>query len=184
MQTRQGKMFSTFAMGAAEGSMSARATTPEMKELKSSQAVSLGLVTALLDTLDKPVLVAERNGRIVLATIRARQGLETDGQPALDQVNLFALLGIEAKTIRAPWMTFAVILVISFTSILNRSLNDRLNEIYLHSSERQAYQRELKGYLDDRCKDFLREGLCDHLDFAGKWQGTETLSAPQYALSL
>jgi signal transduction histidine kinase len=79
--------------------MSGRAAAPLTTDQRTSQAVSLGLVTALLDTLDKPVLVAERNGRIVLATIRARQGLETEAQPALEQMNLFALLGIDARAI-------------------------------------------------------------------------------------
>ncbi len=72
-------------------------------------------------------------------------------------------LGIEAKTVITPWMTFAVVLVISFTTILNRSLNDQLNEIYIHSPERLAYQRELKSFLDERCKDHLRPSICEQL---------------------
>ncbi len=79
--------------------MSGHAVSPPITDQRSSQALSLGMVTALLDTLDKPVLVAERSGRIVLATIRARQGLEAQGQPNLDQINLFALLGIDSSVI-------------------------------------------------------------------------------------
>lgn len=70
-------------------------------------------------------------------------------------------LGIEAKTVNTPWATFAVVVVISFVTILNRNLNDQLNEIYLHSTERLAYQRELKGFLDERCSTQLRDELCE-----------------------
>ncbi len=67
---------------------------------RGTQAVPVSLVTSLLDTLDKPLLVVERTGRIVLATLRARQRLESEGLPDLDHINLFQqLLGIEPKVI-------------------------------------------------------------------------------------
>lgn len=69
-------------------------------------------------------------------------------------------LGLEAKTISTPWVTFALVVVISFASIFHRNLTDQLNEIYLHSDERQLYQEELKTYLDERCASKLSPGAC------------------------
>ena len=70
-------------------------------------------------------------------------------------------LGLEAKTLQTPWATFVVVVIISFFSILNRGLSDQLYEIYLHSNERLAYQRELKSFLDERCVQELRPPICE-----------------------
>ena len=54
-----------------------------------SGAVPLGLVTRLLDTLDKSLLVADRSGRILLANSRARQCMESIGLREFGGGNLF-----------------------------------------------------------------------------------------------
>jgi signal transduction histidine kinase len=74
--------------------------SPAITDQRRADALPMSLVTALLDTLDKPLLVVERGGRIVLATLRARQSLESHGFPELERINLFQqLLGIEPKVI-------------------------------------------------------------------------------------
>ncbi|MBZ5700321.1 MAG: HAMP domain-containing histidine kinase [Acidobacteriia bacterium] len=73
---------------------------PTIPDERSSQALPLGLVTSLLDTLEKPLLILERSGRTVLATLQARQCLEEQGIVDLASKDLFSqLLGIEPKVI-------------------------------------------------------------------------------------
>jgi len=63
-------------------------------------ALPFNLVTGLLDTLDKPLLVADRNGRLLLANLRARQGMEPQGHNEHIAANLFHdLLGVDPKEI-------------------------------------------------------------------------------------
>jgi len=60
----------------------------------------LSLVASLLDTVDRPLLVAERGGRILFANLRAHQCLNPSGEGSLNRLNLFTeLLRIEAKVI-------------------------------------------------------------------------------------
>jgi len=62
--------------------------------------LSLSLVASLLDTVDRPLLVAERGGRILFANLRAQQCLNPSGEGSLNRLNLFTeLLRIEAKVI-------------------------------------------------------------------------------------
>ena len=71
-------------------------------EPQGTQSVSLALVSSLLDTLDKPLLLAERTGRLILATLQARQSLNEQGLLELDRVNLFSdLLRRDSKDIFA-----------------------------------------------------------------------------------
>ncbi|HUK30661.1 MAG TPA: HAMP domain-containing sensor histidine kinase, partial [Candidatus Acidoferrum sp.] len=44
------------------------------------------------DALDRPVIVAERPGRIVMTNLRARQCIEAPGRPELGEINLFTHL--------------------------------------------------------------------------------------------
>jgi len=46
-------------------------------------------VDGLLDTVEKSVLVAERSGAVLLANMRARQSLESQGHGDLQQLNIF-----------------------------------------------------------------------------------------------
>ncbi len=67
---------------------------------RSSQVLPLSLVTSLLDTLDEPLLVVQRSGRILMATLRARHCLELLGFPDSSQTDLFEkLLGVQPKLI-------------------------------------------------------------------------------------
>ena len=76
------------------------ASLPTIPHEGSAQALSLGLITSLLDTLEKPLLIVERSGRYVLATLHARQCLEARGIVDLASKDLFSqMLGIEPKVI-------------------------------------------------------------------------------------
>jgi len=84
------------------GGMATRALKSALLEPQGTQSVSLALVSSLLDTLDKPLLLAERTGRLILATLQARQSLNEQGLLELDRVNLFSdLLRRDSKDIFA-----------------------------------------------------------------------------------
>src|SRR5229473_2422490 len=70
--------------------MSGIIATPPIAEKPGSTVLSLSLVTRLLDTLDKSMLVAERGGRILLANARAREFIESCGFSDVTQANLFS----------------------------------------------------------------------------------------------
>ena len=61
-------------------------------ESSSGVNLSAGVVQGLLDALDRPVIVAERPGRIVMTNLRARQCIEAPGRPELGEINLFTHL--------------------------------------------------------------------------------------------
>jgi signal transduction histidine kinase len=69
--------------------MSGIIATPPIAEKPGSTVLSVSLVTRLLDTLDKSMLVAERGGRILLANARARKCIESYGFSDVTQANLF-----------------------------------------------------------------------------------------------
>jgi signal transduction histidine kinase len=57
-------------------------------------------VRALLDTLDKAVVVASRDGRILMVNARAKQCLEEQGKSDIGSLNIFEdLLNVEAREI-------------------------------------------------------------------------------------
>jgi len=64
-------------------------STPTPTEQALPQPFSFGVVSSLLDTIDKGVVVVERSGKIVLASVKARQRLDSQGLGDLDQVNFF-----------------------------------------------------------------------------------------------
>ncbi len=60
----------------------------------------LNLVTSLLDTLDRPLLVSERGGRVLFANVRSQQFLNSLGVPTAAQLDLFGgLLHMDPKVI-------------------------------------------------------------------------------------
>jgi signal transduction histidine kinase len=61
-------------------------------EPSSGVSISTGIVQGLLDALDRPVIVAERAGRVVMTNLRARQCIESPGGPDLGEINLFTHL--------------------------------------------------------------------------------------------
>jgi signal transduction histidine kinase len=57
-------------------------------------------VLGLLDTIEKPLMVAERSGNVLLANVRAKQFLEANGYAATPSLNLFNdLLQMDARKI-------------------------------------------------------------------------------------
>ncbi len=71
-------------------------------EQQGAGALALSLVSSLLDGLDRPLLVAERAGRVLFANLRAQQCLEEHGlrAGAREPLNLFVnLLGLDARSV-------------------------------------------------------------------------------------
>ncbi|MFZ0820870.1 MAG: HAMP domain-containing sensor histidine kinase [Candidatus Acidiferrales bacterium] len=58
----------------------------------SAVGLSSSIVQSLLDALDRPVIIAERGGRIVMANLHARQCIGSSGGTDLGEVNLFTHL--------------------------------------------------------------------------------------------
>ena len=62
--------------------------------------ISFGIVASLLDTVDRPLLVAQRGGRVLFANLRAQRCLNARGFSSAAQVNLFTeLLHIDPKVV-------------------------------------------------------------------------------------
>jgi signal transduction histidine kinase len=94
-----GKIFSR-AAGGTVIFMNGSTIEPLTTEQRGSGAVQLGLVNRLLDTLDQSLLVAERDGRILLANSRARKCMESIGLGEFNQLNLFDdILQVESRKI-------------------------------------------------------------------------------------
>ncbi len=82
--------------------MSGSVITSSLSEPQLPEDVPLGLVTRLLDTLDKSLLVSERSGRILMVNSLARKCLDSLQLGDLDRLNLFGdLLEVDAKRIFA-----------------------------------------------------------------------------------
>jgi signal transduction histidine kinase len=84
------------------GSVVASSLPDSLSELPVVGDVSLGLVTRLLDTLDKSLLVSERSGRILMVNSLARKCLDSLRLGEISRLNLFTdLLEVDAKRIFA-----------------------------------------------------------------------------------
>src|SRR5256714_3258583 len=70
--------------------MAGQITVPPMSEEGNRTVLPLCYVTALLDTMEKPLIVVERGGNILMVNSRARQCLESQGYPAIQGMNLFS----------------------------------------------------------------------------------------------
>jgi signal transduction histidine kinase len=82
--------------------MSGSVITSSLSESQLPEDVPLGLVTRLLDTLDKSLLVSERSGRILMVNSLARKCLDSLQLGDFDRLNLFSdLLEVDAKRIFA-----------------------------------------------------------------------------------
>lgn len=69
-------------------------------ENRPKEALPLGMMASLLDLLEQPILVAERDGRVILANLHAKQYLSSRGIVAEGQSNLFSnLLRVDPKVI-------------------------------------------------------------------------------------
>jgi signal transduction histidine kinase len=90
------------SVGEREGPMSGSVITSSLSESQLPEDVPLGLVTRLLDTLDKSLLVSERSGRILMVNSLARKCLDSLQLGDFDRLNLFSdLLEVDAKRIFA-----------------------------------------------------------------------------------
>src|SRR5437870_849546 len=80
--------------------MAGRITVPPMSEEGNRTVLPLGFVSGLLDTIEKPLLVAERSGNLVMVNSSARRYLESRGYMAIQGMNLFSdLLLVEPRKI-------------------------------------------------------------------------------------
>ena len=71
-----------------------------MSEEGKRAVVPLGLVRGLLDTIEKPMIVAERSGNVLLVNTHAKQFLESQGYAATPGLNLFNdVLRVDARRI-------------------------------------------------------------------------------------
>ena len=80
--------------------MSGSITIPPITEPRRPVVFSLGQVNTLLDTVDSPLLVAARNGRVLLINSRGQKWLESCGFADFDEANVFKdILQSDAKRI-------------------------------------------------------------------------------------
>jgi signal transduction histidine kinase len=80
--------------------MAGRIAVPLTSEERSRRALPFVAIQGLLDTLEKPLVVAERSGNLLLANTRARQYLESFGRAEMQTVNLFTdVLKVDAQKI-------------------------------------------------------------------------------------
>ena len=80
--------------------MGGRVALPPMSEEGKRAVVPLGFVRGLLDTIEKPMIVAERSGNLLLVNNRAKQFLESHGYATTPGLNLFNdLLRVDARKI-------------------------------------------------------------------------------------
>jgi len=76
--------------------MAGRISLPSLAEDRSLRSLPLEAVTVLLDTVEKPLIVAERSGGLLLVNTRARQCLESYGLREAVALNLFSdVLGMD-----------------------------------------------------------------------------------------
>src|ERR1700687_6481302 len=79
--------------------MAGRIAMPPMSE-ENRVVLPLGFVRGLLDTMEKPLIVAERSGNLLLVNTRARQFLESHAYATIQETNLFSdLLQVDSRKI-------------------------------------------------------------------------------------
>jgi hypothetical protein len=82
--------------------MAGRIAVPPISEGRNRGSIPFGAVQGLLETLEKPFIVAERSGSLLLVNSRARQFLETQGCTDVQAVNLFSdLLNADSRKVIA-----------------------------------------------------------------------------------
>ena len=80
--------------------MAGRTVLPPRSEERNCAALPIGFVSSLLDKVEKPLIVAERSGNLLLVNSRARQSLERCGHTEISDSNLFNdILQVDAKQI-------------------------------------------------------------------------------------
>jgi len=69
-------------------------------ESPSGASVALEIVHSVLDSLENPILIAERAGRVILSNTQAQQSLSAENFPDIGRLNLFThLLNVDPKVI-------------------------------------------------------------------------------------
>ncbi len=80
--------------------MAGRIVMPPIVEEGNRASLPIGYVRGLLDTMEKPLIVAERSGRLLLVNTRGRQFLESNGHTTIPGLNLFNdLLKVDARKV-------------------------------------------------------------------------------------
>jgi len=80
--------------------MAGRMSVPSLLGEQNRGSIPFGAVQGLLETLEKPFIVAERSGSLLLVNTRARQYLEAQGWADVQAVNLFSdLLNADLRKI-------------------------------------------------------------------------------------
>ncbi len=75
---------------------------PPMSEEGNRAFLPIGFVRGLLDTIEKPLIVTERSGNLLLVNSRAKQFLESQGYTKTADLNLFKdLLQVDARKVFA-----------------------------------------------------------------------------------
>src|SRR5882724_13114551 len=96
-----GKTFATLPRE-ADLLMSGRIVVPPLAEERNRAVLPMAYVTGLLDKVEKALLVAERNGDLLLVNSRAKQLQESYGLRETPGLNLYSdVLLAEAKQIFA-----------------------------------------------------------------------------------
>jgi signal transduction histidine kinase len=89
MTSTQRENFFPCGLNGVLSRMGGSTIVPAGNALVEPGVVQLGLVNRVLDTLDTPLLVADRSGRIVMMNSRARNCLHSFGHGELGQLTLF-----------------------------------------------------------------------------------------------
>src|SRR6266849_214046 len=80
--------------------MAGRIALPPTSEERNRAVIPLGVVSRLLDTIEEPLMVAERSGNLLLVNTRARQCLGFHGYAEIQGLNLFNdILQVDSKKI-------------------------------------------------------------------------------------
>jgi signal transduction histidine kinase len=69
--------------------MSGQSPVVSLPNERRSAALPIRFIEGLLDTVEKPLLVSDRTGAVILANTRARQHLESRGHEEMQQLNVF-----------------------------------------------------------------------------------------------
>jgi signal transduction histidine kinase len=95
----QGKIFTT-PIRMQERPIGGSVTVPPITEERKQGTVPAAAVSQLLDTVDKPLLVAERSGTVVFANAKARHFLDGHALKNVDGLNLFSdFLRVDSRKI-------------------------------------------------------------------------------------
>jgi signal transduction histidine kinase len=80
--------------------MAGRIVMHPLSEERNRAVLPMGFVSGLLDKVEKPLIVAERSGSLLLVNSRARQSLELHGYGEISGLNLFNdVLQVDSKQI-------------------------------------------------------------------------------------